>query len=275
MIRSTVRSVVERSPRVARIYREVRDQLDQGAPAVVTPWGWTLRGHPTMAGGGHEPNETRLVRELLQDVDVLVNVGANVGYYCCHALELGKTVIAIEPVARNVRYLLANIDDNGWGNRAEVFPVALGAESGVQTIYGGGTGASLVENWASIPSSYQSQVPILTLDRILGSTLIGRKALILADIEGAEYSMLQGATKTLQSDLKHIWIVEINATQHQPEATPINPWLLETFRLFFNMGYTASTVDNERRSVGEQFVESAAGTGQLGSSNFLFMPKLI
>lgn len=228
-----------------------------------------------MAGGGHEPDETRLVRELLRDVDVFVNIGANVGYYCCHALELGKTIIAIEPVARNVRYLLANIDDNGWGNRAEVFPVALGAESGVQIIWGGGTGASLVENWASIPTSYRSQVPILTLDRILGSALMGRRALIVADIEGAEYAMLQGAMRTLYNDPKHIWIVEITGTQHQPEATPINPWLLETFRLFFNAGYTASTVDGERRMVDERFVESAAVTGRLGSSNFLFMPKLI
>ena len=228
-----------------------------------------------MAGGGHEPDETRLVRELLRDVDVLVNIGANVGYYCCHALELGKTVIAIEPVARNVRYLLANIDDNGWGNRAEVFPVALGAESGVQIIWGGSTGASLVENWASIPTSYQNQVPVLTLDRVLGSALMGQKALILADIEGAEYSMLQGAMKTLHSDPSHIWIVEITATQHQPEATPINPLLLDTLQLFFNAGYTASSVDGERRVVEEQFVESAAVTGQLGATNFLFMPKLI
>jgi len=257
------------------MYRAIRDQLDQGSPAVVTPWGWTLRGHPTMAGGGYEPDETRLVRELLRDVDVLVNIGANVGYYCCHALELGKTVIAIEPVSRNVRYLLANIDDNGWGNLAEVFPVALGAESGVQILWGGGTGASLVESWASIPTTYQSQVPILTLDRVLGSTLMGRKALILVDIEGAEYSMLQGAMKTLHSDPKHIWIVEITATQHQPEATPINPRLLETFQLFFNAGYTASMIDGERRVVEEQFVEIAAVTGQLGSSNFLFMPNLI
>lgn len=228
-----------------------------------------------MASGGHEPAETRLVRELVRDVDVLVNIGANVGYYCCHALELGKTVIAIEPVARNVRYLLANIDDNGWGKRAEVFPVALGAEPGVQSIWGGGTGASLVENWASIPANYQSQVPILTLDRILGSALMGRKALIVADIEGAEYFMLQGATRTLHSDPKHIWIVEITGTEHRPEAAPINPWLLETFQLFFNAGYTASMVDGERRMVDEWFVESAAITGRLGSSNFLFMPKSI
>ncbi len=36
-------------------------------------------GHPAMAAGSFEPEETRLVRELMQQVDILVNVGANVG----------------------------------------------------------------------------------------------------------------------------------------------------------------------------------------------------
>jgi len=45
---------------------------------------------------------------------------------CCHALSLGKRVIAVEPIARNVYYLLKNLRDNGWANQAEVYPVALG-----------------------------------------------------------------------------------------------------------------------------------------------------
>jgi predicted RNA methylase len=91
----------------------------------VAPFRCTLRDHPTMTSGGHEPDGTRLLRELLRNIDVFVNIGANIGYYCFHAFELGKTVIAIEQVARNACYLLANIDDNGWGNRTEVLPVAL------------------------------------------------------------------------------------------------------------------------------------------------------
>lgn len=48
-----------------------------------------------MASGDFEPEETRLIQDLLQEVDTLVNIGANVGYYCCHALSLGKRVIAV------------------------------------------------------------------------------------------------------------------------------------------------------------------------------------
>ena len=56
----------------------------------MTPWGFSLAGHETMAAGKFYPQETRLMRDLSQEVDLLVNVGANVGYYCCHALSLGN-----------------------------------------------------------------------------------------------------------------------------------------------------------------------------------------
>jgi hypothetical protein len=129
--------VVERFPQAAQFYRNSRDLLDRNTPAMKTPWGFTLAGHPAMAAGSFEPEETRLVRELLQEVDVLVNVGANVGYYCCHALSLSKPVIAVEPISRNLHYLMRNIQENGWAEQAEIFPVALGAEANVLQMWGG------------------------------------------------------------------------------------------------------------------------------------------
>ena len=90
-----------------------------------------------MADGSFEPEESAIVRKLLADVDLLVNVGANVGYYCWHALSMGKPMIAIEPITRNLHYLLKNIQNNGWSNQAEVFPVALGAGADILQIWGG------------------------------------------------------------------------------------------------------------------------------------------
>jgi FkbM family methyltransferase len=76
-----------------------------------------------MAQGTFEPEETELIRTILKDVDVLINVGANVGYYCCHALSMGKAVVAFEPIQRNLRYLCVNIKTNGWS--CEIYPIAL------------------------------------------------------------------------------------------------------------------------------------------------------
>lgn len=135
---SQLKSVLELFPSGARFYRNTRDLLDRNQSSLKTPWGFTLAGHSAMAAGNFEVEETRLVRELLLDVEIFVNVGANVGYYCCHALSMGKPVIALEPIARNLYYLLRNIHENGWAEHAEVFPVALGEKIDILKMWGGG-----------------------------------------------------------------------------------------------------------------------------------------
>lgn len=264
-------SLAEQFPKLAQFYRNSRDQLDRNQPAKDTPWGFKFAGHEEMATGTFEPNETGLVRNLLQDVDILVNIGANVGYYCCHALSLGKPVIAVEPITRNLHYLMRNIVENGWAKQVEIFPVALGSQSDILKIWGGGTGASLIKGWAGIPESYVTQVPVMTLDRILCTSLQGKQAMILADVEGAEYAMLQGALTTLQNKPKPIWMIEIGSTSHQPKGIKVNPHLIPTFELFFKYGYTAKTADLEQMVVDMQMLRSAAkGESELPSHNFLF-----
>lgn len=271
MIKNLIKSVVERFPALALFYRNSRDLLDQRHPPRKTPWGFTFAGHDAMAAGGFEPEETKLVRRLMADVDVLVNIGANVGYYCCHALSMGKPVIAVEPNTRNLHYLLKNIQNNGWANQAEVFPVAMGTGADILQMWGGGTGASLVKGWAGIPESYVTQVPILSLDRVLGDTLRGKKALILVDIEGAEFMMLQGSKQTLINEPRAIWLMEISSTEHQPAGASMNPHFAKTFELFFAQGYRAFTADEAAIEITPAIVQKVvAGTQRLGMHNFIF-----
>lgn len=137
-MKNTIKSIVEHFPALALFYRNTRDLLDQRHPPRKTPWGFNFAGHDAMAEGSFEPDETKVVRKLLAGVDVLVNVGANVGYYCCHALSMDKHVIAVEPNTRNLHYLLKNIQNNGWAKVAEVFPVAIGSCADILQMWGGG-----------------------------------------------------------------------------------------------------------------------------------------
>jgi FkbM family methyltransferase len=224
-----------------------------------------------MAAATFEPEETELVRELLKEVDMLVNIGANIGYYCCHALSLGKPVIAVEPIARNLHYLLTNIRNNGWSQQAEVFPVALGSRTDILKMWGGAQGASLIKGWAGIPESYVTQVPILTLDRVLGNAIKGKSALIVVDIEGSEFMMLQGAVETLQNKPRPTWIMEISTTEHQPAGTSMNPNFAKTFGVFFDHGYRAFTADIKRQEIGKVDVNDIlAHKIQLDTHNFIF-----
>jgi FkbM family methyltransferase len=257
-------------PRAAVLYRGVRDQLVSMEEPQPTQWGFKLAGNAAMAQGQFETTETELVRRLLKNVNILVNVGANVGYYCCHALSLGKPVIAFEPMERNLRYLCKNIKAND-GDGVEIFPIALSNHIGVLEIYGGNTGASVVKGWAGIPESYRTLVPCSTMDVVLGSRLHGKRVLILVDIEGAEKSMLEGAKLMLTNDPKPIWLVEVVTKENQPQGVEINPNFMSTFQLFFQNGYDAFSADQDMRPITMDEVNFISkGLLKADTHNFLF-----
>ena len=237
----------------------------------MTPWGFRFVGHDAMATGTFEMQETALVRKALLEADALVNVGSNVGYYCCHALALGREVLAVEPIHRNVEYLLKNIDMNGWADGVRVFPVAAGARPGILTIWGGGTAASLVRGWAGIPDSHVSLVPILPLDEVLGSKFANKRLLIVVDVEGGEFPLLQGAAGTLARSPRPTWILEISLHEHQPAGVGANPRFADTFERFFDHGYRAFTANDAQQEVTRDDVaRMARGERDATTHNYIF-----
>ena len=235
-----------------------------------TPWGFKLAGNAAMAQGTFEPRETELIRGMLKKFDILVNVGANVGYYCCHALSLGIPIIAFEPIERNLRYLYKNIKINGWSG-AEIYPIALSDFVGVLEIYGSNTGASIIKGWAGIPESYVTLVPSSTMDTVLGNRLQGKRVLLIVDVEGSEKCVLQGATKMLINNPKPTWVVEITTTEHQPRGVAMNPDLKTIFELFFKNDYESFTFDRENRPVTIADVDLVLhGSQTFGTYNFIF-----
>lgn len=265
-----LRPIIDHFPHLAALYRGMRDQLQGMEPPKATPWGFKLAGNDSMAQGNFEPVETELVRNVLNDVDILVNVGANVGYYCCHALSMGKSAIAFEPMERNLHYLCKNIKSNAWDG-VEIFPVALSDHVGILEIYGGNTGASVVKGWAGIPESYMTLVPCSTMDMVLGTRLQGKRALVLVDIEGAEKWMLEGAKLMLANEPKPVWMVEIVTRENQPSGVEINPNFLNTFEFFFQHGYEAFSADQNMRPVSmDDAILMSKGLLKADTYNFLF-----
>jgi len=257
-------------PLMATLYRGIRDQLDSMEEPQYTPWGFKLAGNSAMSLGQFEPTETLVVRRLLEDVDILVNVGANVGYYCCQALSMGKPVIAFEPIERNLRYLYKNVKANDWDG-VEIFPIALTNRIGVLEIYGGNTGASVVKGWAGTAESYKTLVPCSTMDNVLNTRLQGQKALILVDIEGAEKWMLEGATIMLDNNMSPIWIVEIASKELQPQGVKMNPNFKSTFQMFFERGYHAFDLEQNMKPIILEDIEKyCRGEIDFNSNNFLF-----
>ena len=265
-------TVLRRFPRLQAAYQGYRECKYRLRPPRETPQGFWLAGSASMQTGQFEPLETALVESTLPAVDVLINVGANVGYYCCLALSAGKQVIAFEPMPSNLQLLMRNISANGWQDSIEIFPMALSSRIGIIDIYGGGTGASLLKGWAGQSEEDVTRVPVSTLDLTLGRRFEGQRCLILIDVEGAELDVLQGARRLLQATPRPIWLVEIAVSEHQPAGISVNPNLLKTFELFQEYGYSAYTVDAAPRMVRVSEVQEvvASGRDSLRTHNFLF-----
>ena len=262
------RPIVSMAPgpmKVAKLIRnEVRAQRSRAIPSTL---GFTLRGGSTQASGEFEPDEVGFVRRELPACDAFIDVGANVGMYTCLARQAGKPTIAIEPLPDNQRYLCRNLLDNDFSD-VSVYPVALGARPGLLTLYGSGTGVSVISGWAD--AAQRTPVPVATLDSIVkGSSLLGQRMLIKVDVEGAERGVLKGAGETLAASPAPTWLVEINLDEHHPAGQ--NPDFQETFEIFWGHGYSATSVDADR-AVTETEVAEWVRTGRrsFGGHNYVF-----
>lgn len=262
---------VERIPALAFTYRTLRDayKFHRQRP-LATPFGFMFFGNTVMQAGTYEPEETTFIRNLLDDTDVFVDIGANIGYYTCLSRSAGKHTISVEPLAQNLGYLYANLEANGW-NDVEVHPVGLADRPGIATLYGGGTGASLISGWAGASSLLQRKIPLSTLDIVVGGRFSEKNMFIKVDVEGAEYDLLLGATNMLSKIPAPVWIMEIELTEHQPQG--FNSKFSETFEIFWKHGYKSWTAEFDRREVMRKDIEDwvKAGEKGFGGRNYIFM----
>ena len=235
---------------------------------VQTPFGFLFTGNRGMVEGRFEPTETRFVTDMLTHVDWLVNIGANIGYYCCHALAAGRSVVAFEPVNHNLLALFRNLQANHWESRAEVFPIALGAEVGIAEIYGGGTSASLLKGWAKADTVGET-TSCNTLDNCLAARMGERPALVVIDTEGFEFEVLRGAGEILRQTQKHVWMIEISVFGHRQE---INPHYVDTFRMFEESGYACWCLGDTLQpvTIGDVQAAVAERKERFGNHNYVF-----
>jgi len=203
-----------------------------------TPFGFIMTGHPAMQEGTYEPEQAQFLLQAFRGGGVFIDVGANMGYYTCLARHMGLHVISIEPLWHNLQFIFANLEANEWDD-VEVFPLGLSDKPGTATLYGVGTAASLIKDWAGT-STKKRVIPLSTMDVIVGERLAGSRVIVKIDVEGSEYSVLKGSQKLLKQEPPPIWIVEVGLKGHFPGG--VHPYFDKVFEIFWTMGYTGRTV---------------------------------
>lgn len=268
-----LKSLLRRFPAIAHRYRVWRDSSFERVEPQTTPFGFRLSGHRDMMRGIFEPAETQVVRDLVKKADVFIDVGANIGYYVCHALQANPScsVIALEPLPSNLRYLLRNIKANGWDARCEVAPVAASSQPAIVSLFGAGTGASLIRGWNGAPDSSAILVPANSLDNIIGERFQGQACLVMIDVEGHEADVIEGAKNLLARVPKPMWFVEIGLGEHLEKGRG-NPAYKKVFETFFASGYVAWACSSPPRRITRDELDAVSlGTISLGTHNFLFV----
>lgn len=145
--------------------------------------------------GVWEPNLSRWMSRRLRPGDVVVDVGANIGYFSLLASKLvGSTgrVMAFEALPSVCQRLEANLASNGVEN-VEVFRVALGDTEGEIEVFRGpdsNIGRSATQGGGGHAS--EGKVVMKKGSNVVDQTLWPAIRVIKVDVEGDELTVLRG-----------------------------------------------------------------------------------
>lgn len=185
-----------------RLYREMRT-AQRARQAVATSYGFRFAGNPAFVQNDWETAERTVISEELKRADVFIDVGANQGIYSCIAAQAGVAVVAVEPEAGNLRFLLANLRQF---DNVEIYPVAMAGKPGILDLYGDGDTASLISGWLGTPRSFRQSIAVNTMDHLFAHRWPSQRLLIKVDVEGAETNVLDGATQLIERGA--VWLIE-------------------------------------------------------------------
>ncbi len=144
-----------------------------------------------------DPHIVALLRSTLRSEDVLVDVGAHIGWFSVIGSKLAGHVVAIEPDPDNWRHLRTNLRINGCEN-VTAYPVAAGQADGHTRLYQsfehrGDHQLSVVGD----RKDYK-KVRVRSVDNVLAEA--GKRASwIKLDTQGSEAAILRGMRRTLDS----------------------------------------------------------------------------
>lgn len=167
-------------------------------------------GHRSIIYNGfYELDLSKMMVRLARQGGLMVDVGANYGYFSClwASKRPGNSVIAFEASPVNIEPLRNNVRKNKLDDSITVIPLALGKEPGIlkfnlatenkQTGWGGFT----INN-----DSGSVEVKVDTLDNYARKNNIQKIDVLKIDVEGADTWVLYGAKELLsEKRIRHIF----------------------------------------------------------------------
>ena len=151
-----------------------------------------------------EPESTSVIKNLVKPDDVVLDIGANIGYYTVIMSKIvGKTgkVLAFEPTKHFFDVLRNTVEVNNLTN-VQLYDFGLSDKNSESEISIGEHSATI--HWIkdsdgnSITPLSVEQISLKRLDDIIDSMNIDKLDFIKIDVDGHEPAFLDGAWKTLK-----------------------------------------------------------------------------
>jgi FkbM family methyltransferase len=226
------KAIISLLPRQGRILRGLSKGLRFNATGGTL---WYLVGNA-------EHEEEKAISALLQEGDIVYDVGANIGYYAIGiARKVGSKghVYAFEPSADASLTLKQNITDNNLTNTT-IVPKAVSDKTGsiVFHLSENGTMSSIQTGY--VDNSVKSvEMPTISLDDFVFIDGNPPPKFVLIDVEGAELLVLEGMKEVLK--------------QHKPTIICEIHWLGQAVidiqqGLLKEVGYEIKTIAGEEIS---------------------------
>lgn len=153
----------------------------------------------------YEPTETELLKKLIKKGDIVLDIGAHIGYYTLIMAKLvGKEgkVFAFEPEPSNYKILQKNVEINSYHN-VVLEKKAAADRNGIIDLYLSLDSSGMHRIYPSKHCKDKIQINSLKLDNYFqNSKFLNKIGLIKIDVEGAEFNVLKGTIEILKNNKK-------------------------------------------------------------------------
>lgn len=215
--------------------------------------------------GSYEPVEEKILLAIVQDNDVVLDVGANSGWYTLNWLKKAKgvTIYSFEPIPILYDNLIQNLVLNGEQVK-NAFNYGLSNINKDLVFFFDKErfGASSVVNLRGTKNVAKVKCTVKKLDDVFPSFGVKRLDFIKCDVEGAELFVFEGGIKTIKR-YKPIVFSEILRKWSKKLGYHPN----DVINLFRSIGYQCYIINNDKI---EKFGLVDDGTIQ---TNYLFFHK--
>jgi FkbM family methyltransferase len=134
----------------------------------------------------YDPIETELVKSNVKKNDIVVDIGANIGYYTLLMAKIGAFVNSYEPAPDNFKILQKNVYQNNFSQNVTLHNTAVSNFIGTSKLYlqEGHTGGHQL-GFDRFQTNNSIEVPVTKLD-------LNKIDFAKIDVEGSELNVLKG-----------------------------------------------------------------------------------